>query len=203
RCLVPAVLTIATLAVVGAVQTTRVSAAGITSCENLASLALPDATITSAQLVAAGAFTPPGPSRSGRTPVAPRGAAGPRAGAPLYASHPALCRIAGTLKPTGDSDIKIEVWLPASGWNGKFQAVGNGGWAGTISYAALASAVSGGYAGASTDTGHEGNGAQLAVGHPEKIVDFAYRSVHEMTVKAKAIIQAHYGQPPTTSYWNG
>src|SRR5262249_60257968 len=132
-----------TAAGVGAVQAPRVSAAGITSCENLASLALPDATITSAQLVAAGAFTPPGPSRSGGTPVAARGGAGPRAGAPLYASLPAFCRIAATLKPTGDSDIKIEVWLPASGWNGKFQAVGNGGGGGPPSCAGLRCAACG------------------------------------------------------------
>jgi hypothetical protein len=40
--------------------------------------------------------------------------------------------VAAALKPTNGSDIKIEVWLPASGWNGKFQAVGNGGWAEVI-----------------------------------------------------------------------
>jgi len=75
---------------------------------------------------------------------------------PQFSQLPAFCRVAATLTPSSDSDIKIEVWLPASAWNGKFQAVGNGGWAGTISYGALASALQEGYATASTDTGHVG-----------------------------------------------
>ena len=69
--------------------------------------------------------------------------------------------MAATLTPTSDSDIKVEVWLPADGWNGKFQAVGNGGWAGVISYAAMAEAVRAGYASASTDTGHVGGARHL------------------------------------------
>src|SRR5205814_5133304 len=108
-----------------------------------------------------------------------------------------------TLAPSSDSDIKVEGWLPTDGWNGKFQAVGNGGWAGTISYPALAQAVAAGYAGASTDTGHAGNSGAFALGHPEKLVDFGYRSVHEMTVQAKAIIDAFYSAAPTLSLWNG
>ena len=97
----------------------------------------------------------------------------------------------------------MEVWLPASGWNGKFQAVGNGGWAGVISYAAMADAVRAGYASASTDTGHVGGRGTFALDHPEKLIDFAWRSEHEMTVKAKAVIQAFYGSAPRLSYWNG
>ena len=77
-----------------------------TSCDNLAGLALPQATITSAEVVAAGAFTPPGRGGAGR-------------GGAVYASLPSFCRVAATLKPSTDSDIKVEVWLPASGWNGK------------------------------------------------------------------------------------
>jgi feruloyl esterase len=76
----------------------------------------------------------------------------------------------------------MEVLLPSQEWNGKFQAVGNGGWAGTISYAAMASALAEGYATASNDTGHVGGNAAFAIGHPEKLVDFAYRAMHEMTV---------------------
>ena len=111
--------------------------------------------------------------------------------------------MAATLKPTSDSDIKVEVWLPANGWNGKFQAVGNGGWAGVISYSAMADAIRAGYASASTDTGHVGGRGTFALGHPEKLIDFAWRSEHEMTVKAKAVIQAFYGSAPKLSYWNG
>jgi feruloyl esterase len=163
------------------------------SCLDLGKLALPQTTITTAEVVAAGAFRPP----------APGGGGGGGGAAAAYARLPEFCRVAATLAPSSDSDIRIEVWLPASGWNGKFQAVGNGGWAGSISYAALAQALAGGYAAASTDTGHTGNNAAFAVGHPEKVIDLGYRAVHEMTAKAKALIDAFYGAPPKLSIWNG
>src|SRR5207253_2193587 len=115
---------------------------------------------------------------------------------------PAFCRVAATLKPTSDSSIDMEVWLPET-WNGKFEFVGGGGWAGVISYPALATALQEGYATASTDTGHKGGNANFAIGHPEKVVDFAYRAVHESTVKAKTIMTAYYGRGPRLSYWNG
>jgi feruloyl esterase len=183
-------LSAAALASMASLATSDVLAG--TPCDRLAALALPHAHVTSAQAVDAGAFQPP---------AGPRGAAG--RGAQLYAKLPAFCRVAATLTPSSDSDIKIEVWLPASGWNGKFQAVGNGGWAGVISYAALGQAIAAGYAGASTDTGHVGNTAAFAIGHPEKVIDMGYRAVHEMTAKAKAIVDAFYGAAPTLSFWNG
>src|SRR5262249_24409452 len=94
------------------------------SCDSLSSMALPQTTITLASVVEAGAFTPPG--SPGANPSGPAGQ--------VFRRLPAFCRVAATVTPSSDSDIKIEVWLPVSGWNGKFQAVGNGGWAGTISY---------------------------------------------------------------------
>ena len=64
------------------------------------------------------------------------------------------CRVAATLKPSPDSDIKMEVWLPAhSAWNGKFLAIGGGGWVGSINTGGMATALEEGYATASTDTG--------------------------------------------------
>jgi len=164
------------------------AAAASASCESLAALKLQDATITTAASVAAGAFRPQ-----------PAG----RGGGEEFKSLPSFCRVAVTLKPSPDSDIKVEVWLPASGWNGKFQAVGNGGWAGTIGYAAMSRALAHGYATSSTDTGHTGGSASFALGHPEKLADYAYRSEHEMTAKAKAIIAGFYGTGPKLSYWNG
>jgi feruloyl esterase len=159
------------------------------SCENLVSLAMPHATITLAESVVAGQFTPP----------APMGTAGRAA----FKSLPAFCRVAATIRPVEDSEIKIEVWLPASGWNGKLQAVGNGAWAGSISYAAMATAVTGGYAAASTDTGHTGNNPAFIPGHPEKVTDFAWRGVYEMTTAAKKITNAYYGNAPRRAYFNG
>jgi feruloyl esterase len=115
----------------------------------------------------------------------------------------ALCRVEATLKPTSDSHIKIEVWLPDSTWNGKYMAVGNGGWSGALNYKAMAEAVRRGYATSSTDTGHAGGSASFALGHPEKLIDYAYRSEHEMAARAKTIIAAYYGGGPRLSYWNG
>ena len=161
------------------------------TCDSLSSLTLPGTTITLAQPVGPEEFNPP------------NGRAGGPSNASLLKNLPAFCRVAATLKPTSDSDIKIEVWLPASGWNGKFQAVGNGGWAGVISYSAMAEALERGYATSSTDTGHAGATGSFVLGHPEKLIDFAYRAVHEMTVQAKAIIAAFYGDQPKLSYWNG
>src|SRR5690349_18226905 len=144
------------------------------SCESLSSLQLPDTKITLAQTVASGAFAPV------------NGRAG-KGGANPYESVPTFCRVAATLTPSKDSDIKIEVWLPVSGWNQKFQAIGNGDAAGVISYDAMVEAIRGGYATSSTDTGHVGNTMAFALGHRDKYVDFGYRAVHEMTVAAKAI----------------
>ncbi|MBI3491841.1 MAG: tannase/feruloyl esterase family alpha/beta hydrolase, partial [Acidobacteria bacterium] len=171
------------------------------TCESLASMTLPHTTITLARVVEAGAFAPPVPAGA----TAPSGVQAPPAASQAFRDLPAFCRVAATLKPSTDSDIKIEIWMPASGWNGKFEAVGNGGWAGVISYPAMAAAIRRGYATASTDTGHAGNGgdASFAFDHPEKLVDFAYRAVLDMTVDAKALVHAHYGSAPTRSYWNG
>ena len=97
----------------------------------------------------------------------------------------------------------MEVWLPSEGWNGKYQAVGNGAFTGSIRHNSMAAAVARGYASSSTDTGHVGNTASFGLGHPEKVIDFGYRSLHEMTVFAKQAIETHYGDAPRYSYWVG
>jgi len=156
------------------------------TCADLSSLHPPNTAITLAQTVEAGALPMTGP---GQTPN-------------IFKTLPAFCRVAATLMPSPDSDIRIEVWLPAENWNGKFQAVGNSGWGGYISYPAMARALAHGYATASTDAGHATEGASFAMGHPEKLVDFGSCAVHEMTVEAKALIAAFYSQPARHSYWN-
>jgi hypothetical protein len=161
-------------------------------CASLAALKV-DGNVTSATLVPAGTFQQPA------GPGLPPGVAGA-----AYKDVPAFCRVQATLTPSKDSDIKVEVWLPATGWNGKFVAVGNGIWAGTLSYSAMADPLKRGYAVATTDTGHAGSGmdAKWAIGHPEKLVDFGYRAVHEMVVTGKQAITAFYGNKPKLSYWN-
>jgi len=155
------------------------------ACARLASLTLPSATVASAQVVPAGKFVPPAGAGEG------------------FADLPAFCRVALTIKPSSDSDIKAETWLPLSGWNGKFQQVGNGAWGGSIQYGALAETLRRGYAGASTDTGHTGVSASFALGHPEKLIDFGYRAVHETALQGKAVIAALYGAAPRLSYFTG
>lgn len=159
-------------------------------CEDLTAFGLSSARITSSQVVPAGQFSAPNRQQSEATRNP-------------YAALPEFCRVLATLTPSLDSDIKVEIWLPTNNWNRKFQAVGNGGWAGVISYTAMADALRSGYATASTDTGHAGPGVAFVLGHPEKLVDFAWRSEHEMTVKAKAVIEHFYGAGPQLSYWNG
>jgi feruloyl esterase len=157
-------------------------------CTSLAEQRLPDTTITTAQPVTTGIFTPPGGSNA-------------------ITNLPPFCRVVGVIRPTTDSRILFEVWLPSQEWNGKFAGVGNGGWAGTISYGGLAEQVRRRYASASTNTGHEAapgqDMAKFAFDHPEQLTDFAYRAHHETTLKAKALVQAFYGEPPAHAYWFG
>jgi feruloyl esterase len=155
------------------------------TCESLSTAKLTNGSVTSAQVVAAGALAQSG----GR-------------GAAALSDLPAFCRVAATLTPTKESDIKIEVWLPVAGWNGKLQAVGNGGWNGNVDTNALAAALRRGYAGTSTDTGHQG-GAGPWMQNPEKLTDWAHRSIHETAVAAKALINTFYGEAPKFSYFTG
>ena len=166
-----------------------------TPCENLTKLSLPRTTITLAAPVTPGAFAPPANFSLSLG-----------AGDVAYKDLPAFCRVAATMRPTSDSEIKIEIWLPPAGtWNGKFMAIGNGGQAGEIYYHRMGLPLTQGYAVASTDTGHEGKGndGSFALGHPEKLIDFGYRAVHEMTVQSKSIVAEYYGRPARLSYWNG
>jgi feruloyl esterase len=165
------------------------------SCEDIASLELPTTTIVSAAEVPAGQFSePPGPGADMQGP--PNGV---ESTAPT--KLPAFCRVRITIAPA----IKIEVWMPASGWNGNFEGVGNGGKAGSINYSAMATALRDGYATASTDTGHEGSENQTAWAfhQPELVADFAYLAIHQMTVTAREVIASYYGTGPAFSFFNG
>lgn len=157
-----------------------------TSCEDLKQLQLPDTSIE-------GTVVPAGELKDPTI-------------AALRIELPAHCRVRGTIKPTADSDIKFEVWLPLQGWNGKLHGSDNGGFAGSINVSGLALSVKRGYVGVSTDTGHAASAAEdasWAKAHPEKLVDFAHRAIHLMTVNAKAIAKAFYGEAPKRSYFAG
>ena len=138
-------------------------------------------------------------------PVGQPGLDGARSrGAPVPAIIPAHCRVVAVLRPSADSQINMELWLPPSDkWNGKFQMAGNGGWGGSIQglESAMPEALRLGYATAGTDTGHRGGG-EFALGHPERVIDFAYRAVHEVAVQSKVLVRNFYDQPPRLSYFN-
>ena len=184
-------LTLAGLAGAGALATLHPLAGHAAECAQLSSLRLAHTEITLAESVPAGAFKPP----------AGMGAGAPGAPPVSYAHLPPFCRVAGTIRPTSDSDIRFEVWMPASNWNGKFVGVGNGVWAGAITYVSMLDPLMMGYATAATDDGHQGNplDASFAAGHPEKLTDFGHRAPHEMTVAAKAVIAAFYGKSANRS----
>ena len=156
------------------------------TCEQLGSIKIKDAGSITAQSAAAGTFTPPGSA--------------------ALNNLPAFCRVSLVIKP----QINIEVWLPMS-WNERFQAVGGGGYAGAISWAALATAIRGGYATASTDTGHNaatqpgGSFALNADGtvNSQLIEDFAFRSLEQLTIQSQELIRVFYSERPKYSYWNG
>lgn len=152
-------------------------------CRGILNLKLEGVTITAAQSIPAATFTPPGSDRA-------------------IANLPGFCRVAASLKPARDSNIKIELWMPEKHWNGRFLGTGNGGGAGKISYRALASGLRRGYATANTDMGTSPN-ADAVVGHPDRWVDFGYRATHEMTVVSKKILASYYRQPQSRSYFVG
>jgi feruloyl esterase len=172
---------------------------GTPSCEGLGQLELSGAKIVSAETVAAGAFTPP-------SNMSPWIVGDPA----FYKMLPAFCRVVAEAMPSADSSIKIEVWMPVNGtnegrWNGKLLGQGNGGFAGEIGYHGLGIALQQGYATVSTDTGHSGEAteARWALGHPEKVADFGYRGIHQMTRVAKAVIKGFYRNDPQYSYFGG
>jgi feruloyl esterase len=211
---------------IGSLALMLLGAAAATPCEGLAAIKLDKATITSVELVAEGpapargggrgraaggaptpapaAATPAATNQTGRAAAAPPARAGGPPPAP--AIIPAHCRVRLDLTPSRDSLIKMEMWLPpADKWNGKFMGVGNGGFAGSIQglTSEMPQALRLGYATAGTDTGHQQEGGAWAIGHPEKMIDFGYRATHEMTLKAKQLVNAFYDRRPQYSYFKG
>jgi len=163
-------------------------ARGQQACESLKSVPIPHVTITSVER------GQPGYELAGQSGFVTMPAQ--KIGAPF-------CRIQAYAAPTADSHIGIEIWLPdASDWNGRFLAVGNPGFIGSIASGGIARNMEQGYVSAGTDTGHVDEGFEWAIGHPEKWADWGYRAVHEMVVATKALANAYYGRPIRYSYWN-
>ncbi|MGB6302635.1 MAG: tannase/feruloyl esterase family alpha/beta hydrolase [Acidobacteriaceae bacterium] len=152
-------------------------------CQAISQMQLEGVAISAASSVESGSFTPPGATTA-------------------MVNLPSFCRIAATLRPTPDSNIRIELWMPEKGWNGRLLGTGNGGGAGKLSYRSLALGIRRGFATVNTDMGTSPN-ADAVVGHRERWADFGYRSTHQMTVAAKEIIHAYYEKPQTHAYFVG
>jgi len=177
-------------------ETAPLTAAGVDACAKLADLKLDAVEIVSARSQTAGA-----PIEGANLPNM-SGNAG--AGPPL-SGLPAFCRVAGRIHPEPGSDIHFEVWMPSAGWDGRLYGVGTGGFAGSIDYLTLGSALKAGEASASTDTGHSGNAqdSAWAKGHPERVRDYGWRAIHLTTVAAKKLITAFYGHGADRAYFVG
>ncbi|MDB6082319.1 MAG: Tannase/feruloyl esterase family alpha/beta hydrolase [Gammaproteobacteria bacterium] len=154
-------------------------------CLGMMKSKLAHVTVTSAQMIPAG--------------TAPAGDAIP----PVKIDY---CRIQATARPTADSEIRFELWIPSAGWNGKFEQVGNGGFAGAIPYRPMAQVVSLGYAVAGTDDGHRSDDmtdASWALNHPEKIKDYGWRAIAETTIASKRFVRDLKSRAPAHSYFAG
>jgi Tannase and feruloyl esterase len=162
--------------------------AAAADCGSLAGKTFGDATITAATNVAP-----------------PSSVVGKDSPKPVAVKAP-FCRVQAALKSSPDSDVTLEVWLPPeAAWNGKYEGVGNGGFAGSLIYNAMEWALEAGYAVSGTDTGHAGGplDAGWALGHPEKIVDFGWRAIHDTAQVSKAIVETYYAKPPAHAYFTG
>lgn len=159
------------------------AAARAANCAAIAQLRLDATTITRAEIVNSGTL---------------------EAGGQVEQGLPTLCRVEGFLHPSSDSKIHFEVWMPASGWNGRLLGVGNGGFAGSIYYDQMAGYLKRGYAVAGSDAGHEGEAADgsWAYGHPEKVTDFGWRAVHLTRLRAGELLRAYYGKPQQKAYFD-
>jgi hypothetical protein len=164
-------------------------------CGALRNVVRANTTIVAAARVDSGKFSPP--------PTAVRAPS-----SEIFVAYNALaafCRVEIVVRPTGDSNIRVEVWLPLTGWNGRYLGTANGSYGGSIGYSRLGEGLRSGYVTSSTDTGHRGRASQRAwaKGHPQKQADFDYRAMHETAQIAKVLIRAMYGSPPRFSYFNG
>src|SRR6516165_4708742 len=117
------------------------------------------------------------------------------------------CDVRGVIWPEARFAVKLPTF-----WNNRFEMVGGGGWAGTISLPQVDAAVRDGYAATSTDTGHDAQkepGASFAYpgsNNPNaarKVIDHGYLAVHETALLAKKLIREYYGRDPQYSYWVG
>ncbi|MEO8137675.1 MAG: tannase/feruloyl esterase family alpha/beta hydrolase [Betaproteobacteria bacterium] len=117
-----------------------------------------------------------------------------------------FCRVQGVAKPSSDSLINFEVWLPSTrgAWTGRLKTDGTGGYAGATPFSRMAADLAQGFVVAGSDMGHTGGeSADWTMGHPEKVKDWGYRAHYFVTTAAKALTSAYYGKPAARAYFEG
>ena len=177
-------LAAAALTSCGGSDDTPAASAEAVSCESLVGTTVAGGTVQSATAVPAGDYTPPGQTSA-------------------ITGLPAFCRVTATMRPTPDSNIGVELWMPRQNWNGRFLGTGNGGGGGAIAYiTGIAEGLKRGFAAANTDLGTAPD-PNLVIDHPERWRDFGYRANHEMTVAGKTLVTAYYKTAPRTSIFSG
>ena len=117
-----------------------------------------------------------------------------------------FCRVQGVARPSADSLINFEVWLPAAAgaWTGRLKTDGTGGYAGATPIARMAADLAAGFVVAGSDMGHMGGESpDWTLGRPEKVKDWGYRAHYFVTTAAKAVTHAFYGKPAAHAYFEG
>jgi feruloyl esterase len=167
------------------------AAASAKECRDLVGLTLGHVAVKSAEPIDDGIFRAGDPNQTSAATAA-------------YSGLPAFCRVQGVSTPVAGSEIGFEVWLPrAKDWTRRLHMVGNGAYSSRIYYAQMVARIRAGDVAVATDTGHQGGELTFAIGHPQRIVDFAHRAVHESVLAAKALTNVYYGASPAFSYFSG
>ena len=152
-------------------------------CERLASVALANTTVASAQVVPAGQFTPPG------------------AGARPFADLPPFCRVVGSTRML-NSDVKFEVWLPER-WTGDIMPAGGNFWGGPIVFARMREVLLAGAVTVGTNLGIEGfTGPSFAKTQPEKFENLKMEPLHAAVERAKTLTNWYYASAPAFTVMN-
>jgi feruloyl esterase len=171
----------------GGLSLAAIQAHAADACQGIATLTLPDTRVVTTQSMPAGSYTP------ADSKVA-------------FKNLPAFCRVVLSVSPVPGSAIGVELWLPAEHWNGRYQQVGTHRFGGIYHHDEMAPQLRRGFAVAATDNGHASKSSadvSWAFGAHEKLVDYAWRAVHETADKSKQVIRAFYGRPQDYAYFNG
>lgn len=139
-----------------------------------------------------------------------------------YTNHGAVsaegvsfCHVTTTYNHNRENDTTtVDVYLPASDWNGRMQGIGGGGCSAgglnfPLSSMSMLGAVADGYSAVTTNAGHASlDPYDWILSSPgnlntQLLENLASTSLNELSIIGKAVTESYYGKPPAYSYWNG